>query len=98
MVFLKYSLGFTVLICSAFHFSSPTLFDFLKKEHYILTNGLQEKTDLEKSIAKGKEVYTDFCMQCHLDNGKGDGKNFPPLDASDWLAKKNNKSIHAVKF
>lgn len=98
MVFLKYSLGFTVLICSAFHFSSPTLFDFLKKEHYILTNGFQEKTDLEKSIAKGKEVYTDFCMQCHLDNGKGDGKNFPPLDASDWLAKKNNKSIHAVKF
>lgn len=46
----------------------------------------------------GKEIYDDFCIQCHGANGKGDGKNFPPLDGSDWLTKKRTQSIHAVKF
>lgn len=46
----------------------------------------------------GKEIYDDFCIQCHGANGKGDGRNFPPLDGSDWLTKKRTQSIHAVKF
>ena len=46
----------------------------------------------------GKEIYVDFCIQCHGANGKGDGKNFPPLDGSDWLTKKRTQSIHSVKF
>jgi len=50
------------------------------------------------STANGKEVYADFCMQCHLADGKGDGKNFPPLDGSDWLSKKRTESIKAVKY
>ena len=58
----------------------------------------QEKTQLEKSIANGKEVYMDFCIQCHMANGQGDGKNFPPLDGSSWLKKNLTQSIHAVKF
>lgn len=58
----------------------------------------QEKANLQKSISRGKEVYADFCMQCHLANGKGDLVNFPPLDGSDWLSKKRSQSIHAIKF
>lgn len=46
----------------------------------------------------GKEIYADFCMQCHGANGKGDGKNFPPLDGSDWLKTKRMQSIAAVKY
>lgn len=46
----------------------------------------------------GKEIYLDFCIQCHGANGKGDSKNFPPLDASDWLKNKRKESIEAVKF
>jgi mono/diheme cytochrome c family protein len=46
----------------------------------------------------GKEIYTDFCIRCHGGNGKGDGKNVPPLAGSDWLTKKRKQSIHAVKF
>jgi mono/diheme cytochrome c family protein len=46
----------------------------------------------------GKEIYLDFCIQCHGANGKGDSKNFPPLDASDWLKNKRTESIAAVKF
>lgn len=46
----------------------------------------------------GKEVYTDFCVQCHGANGKGDGVKIPPIAGSDWLTKKRKQSIHAVKF
>ena len=45
----------------------------------------------------GKEIYADFCMQCHGATGKGDGANFPPLDGSDWLKNKRTASIASVK-
>lgn len=52
----------------------------------------------QEKWAQGKEIYTDFCVQCHGANGKGDANNFPPLDGSDWLTKKRTQSIHAVKY
>jgi mono/diheme cytochrome c family protein len=58
----------------------------------------QEKSKLQQSISRGNDVYVDFCMQCHLANGKGDLVNFPPLDGSDWLTKKRKLSIESVKF
>jgi mono/diheme cytochrome c family protein len=58
----------------------------------------QEKSKLQQSISRGNDVYVDFCMQCHLANGKGDLVNFPPLDGSDWLTKKRKLSIQSVKF
>ena len=99
MVVMKYSLGFMTLMFCAFHFSSQNDCNLLDKERadYMLTMNFQQ-TDLGKSITRGKEIYTDFCMQCHMADGKGDGKNFPPLDESDWLDKKTNESIHAIKF
>jgi mono/diheme cytochrome c family protein len=74
-------------------FSSRTI-----KSEYFVIEVSQNKSDLQKSISRGKEVYTDFCMQCHLATGKGDLVNFPPLDGSDWLVKKRKQSIHAVKY
>lgn len=53
--------------------------------------------ELVKSISRGKEVYVDFCMQCHLGNGKG-SETVPPLAFSDWLVNKRKESIHAVKY
>lgn len=50
------------------------------------------------SNSPGKEIYNDFCIQCHGANGQGDGKNFPPLDKSDYLKTKRNASIAAVKY
>ena len=99
MLTIKYSLSFMTLMFCTFHFLLYNDFNLLDKKSaaYILTMNLQQ-TDLEKSIVKGKEVYTDFCIQCHMADGKGDGKNFPPLAGSDWLTKKTNESIHAIKF
>ena len=66
--------------------------------NYIPIAEIQQQTPLQKSIANGKDVYTDFCVQCHMATGKGDGLNFPPLDGSDWLKKKTSEIIHVVKY
>lgn len=92
----KLTFGFT-LLASAFFFFSNTNSDFGSKTNYI-TKIEQQQTPLQKSIARGKEVYTDFCIQCHLANGKGNGTTFPPLDGSNWLKNKITESIHAVKY
>jgi len=95
MLAIKYILGLTLL----FFYSLNTTFNFTSESDYLsVTTVIQEKTALEKSIVNGKEVFMDFCIQCHMANGQGDGKTFPPLDGSDWLSKKITQSIHAVKF
>lgn len=58
----------------------------------------KEQTPLEESMERGGLVYTDFCMQCHLGNGKGVPGNFPPLAGSNWLKDKRTESIQAVKY
>ncbi len=102
MLTSKLLIGLTISISAAFYFSNTTQAFYLnstQESDYLAVPKIdQEKTALEKSMAKGKEVYADFCMQCHLANGKGDSKNFPPLDGSDWLSKKSTQSIHALKF
>lgn len=51
-----------------------------------------------ESYLRGKDVYNDFCVTCHLSNGKGVPGNFPPLDGSNWLTRKRTESIHAIKY
>ena len=71
----------------------------ITENNYILVSKINRNKIAEQNLQLlGKEIYTDFCVQCHGANGKGDGKNFPPLDGSDWLTKKRTQSIHAVKF
>ena len=92
----KLTFGFT-LLASTFLCFSNTNSDFSSKTNYI-TRIEQQQTPLQKSMDRGKEVYTDFCIQCHLANGKGNGTTFPPLDGSNWLKSKITESIHAVKY
>ena len=54
--------------------------------------------NIEQSIAEGQILYEDFCLQCHMANGKGITGTFPPLAGSDWLTDKIDESIHAIKF
>ncbi len=55
-------------------------------------------SDMQQSIQRGKAVYDDLCITCHLDNGKGVPKIFPPLANSDYLKNKRKESIKAVKY
>lgn len=92
----KINIGLSLLLLSGFYFSNPTILTQSKEAYLPLKE--QAQTPLQKSISRGKEVYTDFCIQCHLGTGKGNGTTFPPLDGSDWLKNKRTESIHAVKY
>ena len=59
---------------------------------------LYQKKPLDQSIADGKEIYNDFCVQCHLDNGEGVSGVFPPLAKSDYLLNNIEMSIRGLKY
>ena len=59
---------------------------------------LYQKKPLEQSITDGKEIYQDFCVQCHLDTGEGVSGVFPPLAKSDYLINNIEMSIRGLKY
>jgi mono/diheme cytochrome c family protein len=59
---------------------------------------LFQNKPLEQSMADGEEIYQDFCLQCHLDTGKGVSGVFPPLVESDYLMNNIDLSIRGVKY
>ena len=59
---------------------------------------LLDQDEKTASIARGKSVYMDFCITCHLGNGEGLPKVFPPLAKSDYLIKNREESIRSVKY
>ena len=59
---------------------------------------LFQNKPLKQSIADGEEIYQDFCLQCHLDTGKGVSGVFPPLVESDYLMNNIDLSIRGVKY
>ena len=74
-----------------------TLYSLLITAFSITSLSFYQQKPLEQSIADGKEIYADFCLQCHMAKGEGVNGAFPPLAKSDYL---NNidQSIHAIKF
>ncbi|WP_296312727.1 c-type cytochrome [Winogradskyella sp. UBA3174] len=69
------------------------------KANYSSKNESETKTDpkLKASITEGKSIYNNFCISCHMPNGKGVPRAFPPLADSDYLRKNQVESIKAVK-
>ena len=61
-------------------------------------NFIQKEKSFEESISHGKLIYEDFCIQCHLLNGEGVQKIYPPLNNSDYLLKNLDKSIYSIKY
>lgn len=43
--------------------------------------------NLPKSVTRGKELYTTYCQNCHMEDGKGQAGVFPPLAKVDYLKK-----------
>jgi mono/diheme cytochrome c family protein len=95
MILTKLYLGIALVAAAYLYDSDPNA---SSKTNYLPLAEVQQQTPLQKSMADGKEVYADFCIQCHQATGKGDGVNFPPLDGSNWLKEKRTQSIHGLKY
>lgn len=59
---------------------------------------VNQNPKLQESIQRGEAVYSDLCITCHLPDGKGVPKVFPPLADSDYLKNKRTESIKAIKY
>ncbi len=57
-----------------------------------------QNDELTKSMARGKEIYNETCIACHLGKGEGLKGTFPPLAKADYLMKTPNKAIASIKF
>ena len=65
----------------------------------VLMSSLHSPNDpLQESIKRGKEVYENYCVSCHLGNGQGVEGVFPPLAQSDYISANTEQTIRAIKF
>lgn len=57
---------------------------------------MQAEPNLEESIKLGKEIYSSYCVSCHMSEGQGVPGAFPPLAKSDYLMADKERSIRTV--
>lgn len=66
---------------------------------HIELEAINAQDPLQKSMERGAEIYTDYCIQCHLGKGEGVAKTFPPLAKSSWLLPDmRTEAIKVVKY
>ncbi|GAA3575245.1 cytochrome c [Snuella lapsa] len=59
---------------------------------------IDRQDPLKESIERGKDIYTEFCVTCHLPSGEGVENVYPPLAKSDYLTKNRSASIKGLKY
>ena len=52
-----------------------------------LLSSFEQDPQLKESIKRGKEAYTMYCQNCHMENGQGMPDTNPPLAKADYLKK-----------
>jgi mono/diheme cytochrome c family protein len=52
--------------------------------------------DVQKSIARGKEVYGLYCQNCHMEDGNGMPEVNPPLVKSDYMKRPAKDLISVI--
>jgi len=51
----------------------------------VITSSFLQKYDLKKSVERGKEVYTTYCITCHMADGNGTADVYPPVAKTAYL-------------
>lgn len=52
----------------------------------------------QQYFAQGQALYEKHCSNCHQKNGRGLGRLYPPLAASDFLKNNFDKSMCLMKY
>ena len=62
----------------------------------LVSSSFIQTYNLPKSIERGKDVYTTFCVNCHMADGKGMEKVYPPIAKSDFLKRPSKDLINNI--
>ena len=57
-----------------------------------------QDSKVAESVQRGSEIYFDFCVTCHMEQGEGVAETFPPLAKSDYLLENREESIRGIKY
>lgn len=82
------------LVLSTAVFLATVFFSFNQRKEA----PLQTEPKLEESIKLGQEIYSSYCISCHMNEGAGIPGAFPPLAESDYLMEDKERSIHIVMY
>lgn len=63
---------------------------------FLSTSSLAQQSS-EDSYERGKIIYADFCLRCHLSDGTGEAGLIPPLAGADYL-QDVKATVHSIKF
>lgn len=58
----------------------------------------QKDKGLQESMKRGEELYISNCVSCHMKNGQGLAKVFPPLAGSDYMQADQTRAIRQVLY
>lgn len=56
-----------------------------------------EQQKFAKYMIRGKELYKQYCTNCHQDDGKGLGRLYPPLANSDFIKANEGRVVCIIK-
>lgn len=91
-------LSFVFLLICIFLMMFFNSFNDTQYTSYKTIKSQSQSKALKESIKRGNTVYSDFCVSCHLPNGNGVNKIYPPLANSDYLEANRYESIKGLKF
>lgn len=55
-------------------------------------------TEELKLFSVGKQIYTQYCSNCHMESGEGLGKLIPPLKNADYLLDNVPEMARTIKY
>lgn len=64
----------------------------------ILLSAFMPDPNLKESIKRGMEVYTMFCQNCHMEDGKGMPDINPPVAKADYIKKPAKTLISIILY
>lgn len=58
----------------------------------VLINACQEQR-----FVQGERIYKSYCINCHMEDGKGLGKLIPPINGSDYYEREYKNLVCIIK-
>jgi mono/diheme cytochrome c family protein len=65
-------------------------------EQQVDFKALSEPEKLEYLMDKGKEIYSQLCINCHQATGMGVAGQFPPLNGSEWVLGEHTRRAQLI--
>lgn len=73
----------------------------MKKRQLTATNiktpdPVKDNLDEKRIMARGEQLYTQYCRSCHQRSGAGDGNRYPPIVRSEWVRGDSSRLINVL--